>query len=158
MGPPLARYRRVWKTNSSLLLEQTETGSRVLDLGTSFCTTDGSIRKIIKTRTMDELFVIWMEDHVRLTKATTTYHSYQSILNRIPKWFMQLKVDRVEPTHAQRLLANWHREGLKALTINSRRAIFVGMFSWAIRMNNYKGTNPFSAVAKLNEGLKEMET
>jgi len=38
---------------------------------------DGSIRKIIKMRTMKELFTVWMEDHVRLTKATTTYHSYQ---------------------------------------------------------------------------------
>ncbi|WP_393965231.1 tyrosine-type recombinase/integrase [Exiguobacterium sp. S22-S28] len=119
---------------------------------------DGSIRKVIQIRTMEQLFAVWLEDHVRLTKATTTYHSYQSILNRVPKWFLQLHVDRVEPTHAQRLLADWHRDGLKASTINSRRAIFVGMFSWAIRMNNYKGTNPFSAVSKLNEGLKEMET
>jgi len=67
---------------------------------------------------------------------------------------MQLTVDRVEPTYAQRLLSNWHQEGLKALSINLQRVIFVGMFSLAIRMNNYKGPNPFSAVAKLNERLK----
>jgi len=64
---------------------------------------DGSIRKVIQIRTMEQLFAVWLEDHVRLTKTTTTYHSYQSILNRVPTWFMQLKVDRVEPTHAQRL-------------------------------------------------------
>jgi len=46
-----------------------------------------------------------MEHHVLLTNATTTYHSYQSILNHIPKWFMQLKVDRVEPTHAREATA-----------------------------------------------------
>ncbi|WP_426273014.1 hypothetical protein [Exiguobacterium sp. R-17] len=52
------------------------------------------------------------------------------------------------------LLSNWNREGLKASTINLLRVIFVDMFSLSIRMNNYKGANPFSAVAKLNEGLK----
>lgn len=119
---------------------------------------DGTIGKVIQVRTMAQLFEVWLEDHVRLTKAETTYHSYQSIIKQIPEWFTKLKVDRVEAIHAQRLLADWSRTSLKASTINSRRAILVGMFSWAIRMNNYKGPNPFSAVSKLNEGLKEMQT
>ncbi|WP_041256021.1 hypothetical protein [Exiguobacterium antarcticum] len=34
---------------------------------------DGSIRKVIQIRTMEQLFAVWLEDHVRLTKATTTY-------------------------------------------------------------------------------------
>ncbi|AHA31282.1 site-specific integrase [Exiguobacterium sp. MH3] len=119
---------------------------------------DGTIQKVIQVRTMEQLIELWLEDHVRLTKATTTYHSYRSIVRQIPDWFMKLKVDRVEAIHAQRLLADWHRDQIKASTVNSRRAIFVGMFSWAIRMNNYRGSNPFSAVTKLNEGLKEMQT
>ncbi len=120
---------------------------------------DGSIRKVINTRRMNDLFTVWLEDHVRLSKAETTYHSYLNIVKGIPAWFKALQSKEVNPAHAQRLLVEWDKKGLKASTINSRRAIMVGLFSWAKRMEfTDQLLNPFSQVAKLSEGVKDMKT
>lgn len=83
---------------------------------------------------MDDMFVVWLKDHVRLSKAKTTYHSYQNIIKGIQLWFKRLQSKEVTPAHARRLLVEWDKKGLKASTINSRRAIMVGLFSWAKRM------------------------
>lgn len=120
---------------------------------------DGSIRKVINTRRMDDMFVVWLEEHVRLSKAKTTYHSYENIVKGIPLWFKRLQSKEVTPAHAQRLLVEWDKKRLKASTINSRRAIMVGLFSWAKRMGfTDHALNPFSQVAKLKEGVKDMAT
>jgi len=102
---------------------------------------------------------VWLEDHVRLSKAETTYHSYVNIVKGIPAWFKKMQSKEVTPAHAQRLLVDWDKKGLKASTINSRRAIMVGLFTWAKRMGfTNHASNLFSEVAKLKEGVKDMAT
>lgn len=120
---------------------------------------DGSIRKVINTRRVEDMLDVWLEDHVRLSKAETTYHSYVNIVKGIPAWFKKMQSKEVTPAHAQRLLVDWDKKGLKASTINSRRAIMVGLFTWAKRMGfTNHASNPFSEVAKLKEGVKDMTT
>ncbi|WP_394679637.1 hypothetical protein [uncultured Exiguobacterium sp.] len=36
---------------------------------------DGSIRKVINTRRVEDMLKVWLKDHVRLSKAETIYHS-----------------------------------------------------------------------------------
>ena len=45
---------------------------------------EGFIRQMINKRRMEDLFVICLEKHVRLSKAKKTYHSYQNIVKGIP--------------------------------------------------------------------------
>lgn len=120
---------------------------------------DGSIRKVINTRRVEDMLEVWLEDHVRLSKAETTYRSYVNIVKGIPAWFKKMQSKEVTPAHAQRLLVDWDKKGLKASTINSRRAIMVGLFTWAKRMGfTNHASNLFSEVAKLKEGVKDMAT
>ncbi|WP_290749610.1 hypothetical protein [Exiguobacterium sp. UBA3968] len=44
---------------------------------------DGYIRKVINTHRVEDILKVWLEDHVRLTKAETTYHSYVNIVKVI---------------------------------------------------------------------------
>ncbi|WP_214721310.1 hypothetical protein [Exiguobacterium sp. s192] len=120
---------------------------------------DGSIRKVINTRRMEDLFVVWLEEHVRLSKAETTYHSYHNIVKRIPLSFKNIQSKEVTPAHAQRLIVEWDKKGLKPSTINSHRAIMVGLFSWTKRMGFTDHLlNSFSLVVKLSEVVKDMTT
>ncbi len=83
----------------------------------------GTIGKVIQVRTMAQLFEVWLEDHVRLSKAETTY-PFVSIDHQTDSGMVhEVEGRSLEAIHAQRLLADWSRTSLKASTINSRRAI-----------------------------------
>ena len=64
----------------------------------------------------------------------------------------------MKPHHCLRLLKEWHESGLKATTVNTRRNVFVGFFSWAKRMGYKDGENPMAAVQKFTEDLVEHKT
>lgn len=119
---------------------------------------DGSIRKVQRFDRMGDVIDDWLDGYVKNSKAKTTYHSYTSIINQVPEWFRRLKPNNVKPAQCLRMLLEWKNTGLAASTVNTRRNIFVGMFSWAKKMGYVQGDNPMAAVQKFTEDFSEHGT
>lgn len=119
---------------------------------------NGSIRKVQRFDRMGDVIDDWLDGYIKNSKAKTTYHSYTSIINQVPEWFRRLKPNNVKPAQCLRMLLEWKNTGLAASTVNTRRNIFVGMFSWAKKMGYVQGDNPMAAVQKFTEDLSEHGT
>lgn len=119
---------------------------------------EGEFVKVRPKGRVGEVLDDWLEYYIKTTMAKTTYHSYTSFVDNVPGWFKRLNMDNVKPQHCLRLLREYLEAGLQPNTVNIRRSVYVGFFSWARRLDYYKGDNPMAAVEKLSEGLKEYKT
>lgn len=116
---------------------------------------EGEFVKVRPKGRVGEVLDDWLEYYIKTTMAKTTYQSYIHFVNNVPDWFKHLKIESVKPQHCIRLLREYLDTGLQPNTVNNRRSVYVGFFSWAKRMDYFNGDNPMAAVEKLSEDYKE---
>jgi len=71
----------------------------------------------------------WLEDHVRLSKAETTYHSYVNIVKGIPAWFK--KMESKEVTTARTVMTTGNYAAVMLIAYTGMRAREVTALRWS---------------------------